>query len=482
MQRIEADFEIVTPMFLGGANNKTTAELRVPSIKGMLRFWWRALAWSRLGGDLRRIHAEESRIFGSADDRVGQGQFLMRAIAKPEDLIESAANTRLNDINGRIVMPGARYLGYGLMPAFGQNAGVLTRPCIREGGAFELEIRFRKPATGRNETETLENCRQSVEDAESVLRALKLFGLLGGLGSRTRRGWGSLALRRLIVDGAEQKLPKNKEDYADGLRLLIGNLQDLPNRLPEYSAFSSRSRIKVVHPSSSLAGEMGLNQTKLTSLQCLAAIGSALNIYRSWGRNERVRILDGQGQQPVEMSADRSFRLDHHWYKWFSAGADPTRSPKGVDASFHPVRVAFGLPHNYLGVDVTGVDADRRASPLLIHIHKIGTDQYFAAVAVMPSVFLPATIPRSDSEEREAVQNAGTFGRDFKKSLPNRRSITHTRFVDESEQIVMLGDIAGAARTATAEIDWDVLLKFLSCRHLDQNPANKIDVLGSDLP
>ena len=43
MDSVEFDLEVVTPMFLGGAN-VNDAELRIPSIKGMLRFWWRA-AW-----------------------------------------------------------------------------------------------------------------------------------------------------------------------------------------------------------------------------------------------------------------------------------------------------------------------------------------------------------------------------------------------------------------------------------------------------
>jgi len=41
MDSKEFEVEVVTPMFLGRANN-LEAELRVPSIKDMLRFWWRA--------------------------------------------------------------------------------------------------------------------------------------------------------------------------------------------------------------------------------------------------------------------------------------------------------------------------------------------------------------------------------------------------------------------------------------------------------
>jgi len=47
MQEIKATYKIVTPMFLGGADHEE--EIRVPSIKGALRFWWRALAWGAIG-------------------------------------------------------------------------------------------------------------------------------------------------------------------------------------------------------------------------------------------------------------------------------------------------------------------------------------------------------------------------------------------------------------------------------------------------
>jgi hypothetical protein len=63
MATIEADYTVLTPMFCAGAD-QSRPELRVPSFKGVLRFWWRALAWSRLGGDLKKIHEEEDHIFG----------------------------------------------------------------------------------------------------------------------------------------------------------------------------------------------------------------------------------------------------------------------------------------------------------------------------------------------------------------------------------------------------------------------------------
>jgi CRISPR-associated protein Cmr1 len=43
METIEAVYRIVTPMFVGGADQKPYDGVRAPSFKGALRFWWRTL-------------------------------------------------------------------------------------------------------------------------------------------------------------------------------------------------------------------------------------------------------------------------------------------------------------------------------------------------------------------------------------------------------------------------------------------------------
>ena len=55
---IEAAYQVVTPLFCAGADPKRP-ELRCASFKGVLRYWWRALAWRRFGGDLDAIRQNE---------------------------------------------------------------------------------------------------------------------------------------------------------------------------------------------------------------------------------------------------------------------------------------------------------------------------------------------------------------------------------------------------------------------------------------
>ncbi len=65
VEQREYEVEIITPLFLGGADSQK-AELRIPSIKGALRFWWRALYGS---DDLKDMKQRESEIFGSTEKK-----------------------------------------------------------------------------------------------------------------------------------------------------------------------------------------------------------------------------------------------------------------------------------------------------------------------------------------------------------------------------------------------------------------------------
>ncbi len=50
----------------------------------------------------------------------------------------------------------------------------------------------------------------------------------------------------------------------------------------------------------------------------------------------------------------------------------------------------FGLPHNYSGaLGVLSQTADRRASPLLVHIHKLTSQNYIAVLSIIRANFLP---------------------------------------------------------------------------------------------
>ena len=361
---IEATYRVVTPMFCGGAEPETNAELRLSSFKGVLRFWWRALAWSRLGGDRGRIKQQEDSLFGSADG--GQSSVSMRLVPGSEPGSVAAHEVlTVSQSGGGPIGEGARYLGYGVMEAFasrrkGTRAGELTRPCLRS--PFEFTVRMRVREGRKNE-------RDHGGQLASLEKALVCLGTHGGMGAKSRKGYGSLALRSLCVDGEQRwRPPQTISELGDFLADLRRN-HDAAD-LPEYTALSVQTR-QVLVPSV-------MNE----SMELLDFVGRELMRYRSWGHNGEI----------FREESEKNFRDDHDLMK--------SSSPNS-----HPRRIAFGLPHNYGKRRVGPHDQqfDRRASPLFIHIHECG-DTPIAVLSFLPARFLPKNRSAISVDGRQVAQ------------------------------------------------------------------------------
>ncbi len=355
MHKLTAKFHIVTPMFVSGAQ-PTSAELRIPSIKGVLRFWWRAIAWQRLGGDLAAIQAEEATLFGSTES----------VSTLKMNLVPGRIPTRSNGVihlgfaptngggNG-CDRPGARYLGYGLMGAFGKKTGVLERPCLEHGNSFSVQFLSLRPFP------------------KSFVDALELMGLLGGVGSRVRRGYGSIALESLAVEPAQEEIhfsrPSKLAHYQTRLNQLLSLSETGTTNLPSFSAFSSHSRLDFLCSADD-------------PIEILDIIGRQMQRYRSWGKTERGNSVNG-------IPSEKNFEKDHDWIRKISR-------PEG----FYPRRAIFGLPYD----KVKPHDSGRRSSPLLIHVHKIG-DKFVGMTTVLRSLFLEE---KTDDNGNHVEIQAGT--------------------------------------------------------------------------
>ncbi len=222
MTVLTATYRIVTPMFIGNAEQKADS-LRPPSIKGALRFWWRALHWGRylrksgtVYEALRHLHQQEAYLFGSAADEAGsgQGRFLLRVSEQPRLTLETVwpqNNT------------GSGYLGYGLMATNDQ----LHREGLKEGADFTMELRF-KPGTPSSDVETL-------------IETLRVWSLFGGLGSRARRGFGAVTL--LELNGQDERLDQPAYEAA-AQRILIDAVE--VEAFPPYTAFNRHARFGIV--------------------------------------------------------------------------------------------------------------------------------------------------------------------------------------------------------------------------------------------
>lgn len=338
MKTLEADFKIITPLFMSGAN-QAIAELRPPSIKGVIRFWWRALAYSRFEGDLIKLAKREAELFGSTErvaSIIVRVTTHLRTATTQKDKVHQSFRTAA----------GARYLGYGLMTSFGAEAGTLQRPCINSGQIFYVTFISKD------------------EIPQEFIDAVKLTGLLGGLGSRSRKGFGSLTLNSLTLDNKSIWTNSvNADAYQEALNSLLEDISNFKEE-PSFSAFSQLTRIDYLRQGND-------------PIQLLDFFGRQMQRYRSWGHDF------GRGNKVNGDDSEQNFKPDHQWYE---------RLDGYRESDFHPQRVIFGLPHNYSqnpDDNVTGAGHDRRASPLLVHVHEYTPGSYGLLSLVLHSKFLP---------------------------------------------------------------------------------------------
>lgn len=159
MSTIRFSVELISPMFLRGPDNETP-ELRPPSFKGVLRYWWRAAKVI----PVPQLHEQEGRIFGSA---AGEGG-------------------RQSTVQVRFSQPALRTSSHQPVPHKG-----FTTEGFDPGQSFEIYLR-RKP-----------QCPISGEELrDTAFVALQL----GSLGYRSRRGFG--ALRITAINGEPVELGK----------------------------------------------------------------------------------------------------------------------------------------------------------------------------------------------------------------------------------------------------------------------------------
>lgn len=148
--------ETVTPLFLGGANPRGAPELRPPAFRGALRYWLRAALGGVIGdNNLEALHDLESSVFGSTD-------------------FGSRIHVRLSGLDG-----GPRSNVEKILPhKEGREAG--ARQAIQAAQRFVLML------------STPDYVSQEVWKAS--IGALRLSVIFGGVGLRSRRGYGTLRI------------------------------------------------------------------------------------------------------------------------------------------------------------------------------------------------------------------------------------------------------------------------------------------------
>lgn len=191
MRKAEIKFKIVTPCILAGADQKM-AELRAPSIRGQLRHWFRVLGGSSL---------DEKKIFGGIgkNDEGYSSSVVVRVITPQNDIKKLSAQTMEQ------IHTTAGKFDYFLWPLRKPED---ARGIISENQTVEIKILHRKLHGGQ----------------QLGINVIKVFLLLGALGTRSRRAYGSIYPESVKFDDEKWAFPETAEDLKVELADLLSGV------------------------------------------------------------------------------------------------------------------------------------------------------------------------------------------------------------------------------------------------------------------
>ena len=227
----ERTYAIITPLFGGGVEPGEAdpiSVVRASEVRGQLRFWWRATRGGQFGADLNALRDAEEQIWGGPA-RMHNGNPVGRQ--SPVQVVVSIRDRgtpiRQFQRNGQVlpIAHPSSLISYGTFP---------LRPvagALRIGVTFTLMITFPQAAE---------------PEVESALWAWENFG---GLGARTRRGFGAIKLIERLRNGQPAPITGQPADadaiaqwFADHTTRYCGG-QQWHDHVPHLSGAAARKAI-----------------------------------------------------------------------------------------------------------------------------------------------------------------------------------------------------------------------------------------------
>lgn len=165
--RLTLEIQVMTALFGGGVRAGATDEdhpFRESSIRGHVRFWWRATAGGRCR-DYRDLLEQESLIFG---DQKHKSLVEFRVLSPSRGTEREGPAYR-----DEVIRQNHGAIAYAIFPAYEDRRHPGR---VYEGGSFRLEVTDKLDTSQRDE----------------LYAAIAAWLQFGGIGARTRRGVGAL--------------------------------------------------------------------------------------------------------------------------------------------------------------------------------------------------------------------------------------------------------------------------------------------------
>lgn len=227
MQKGIFDVRTLTPLFLGGAE-QSSAELRPPPLRGVLRYWQRALVGGMVGTDtqgLAIVQQAERNLFGATDQSSAITIKLAHS-SPPTDTFNQRTSFR----------QGTQWQTTG--------TGYLLWSMAQSGKAhrenFKPAHQYFSPGTSFQVTLAVRNGNET--QLRQAIALLWLLTHLGGLGSRSRRCAGSLVAHPVtpLFNDLPFDLPTQAHDLKSQLEhgiVVARMLHDVERRISHTASF-----------------------------------------------------------------------------------------------------------------------------------------------------------------------------------------------------------------------------------------------------
>lgn len=199
--RQERRYELITPLFGGGVEagkNDAITTISGKAIRGHLRFWWRATRGGQFNGDLEAMKAREAEIWGAAStlNRPSPSQVQIEVydfskVGIPETPYEAPHK----------IKNGWKILAYAAFP-FQDNPQSVSH--------FKFALKISYPASIKSAE------GDDVPLRDEVGAALWAWETFGGIGARTRRGFGALRTSEALPaspERIEEWIKKRLEEF-----------------------------------------------------------------------------------------------------------------------------------------------------------------------------------------------------------------------------------------------------------------------------
>jgi len=250
MEKIMLELETVTPLFIAGADQRNIENegLRTPSLKGLLRWWFRAI----MGGivstkDLREL---ESKIFGSTNQ-------------KSSVKILSITKSQPSEIN---IPSNLEYLWFSIHMQKRKNQRL---QCYPPKTKFKVTL-----------------SSDDKDNLKITLGCLWTLIYLGGAGARMRRGAGSLKVNDVSSETPPYKFVFSGSTINDAKEFIEENLTKIFEDFKKYVEYADKKYNPQTNPNFAVLSK---NHAKISLIQqpiatwekCLERIG---NIYKNFRR------------------------------------------------------------------------------------------------------------------------------------------------------------------------------------------------------